>query len=637
MKRSTNYVVLRAVVVGAFLILIGRLWYMQVVRVNAYRAQAIAAKLQYRYVLAPRGIIYDRYGRPLVRNLPSLDVAITPIDWPGKGAIRESRLLSSLLHGSPRPGRIRGLVTAQEINPTRPVAIKTNLSLRTFYLIRSHADQLPGVSATEDFSHRHYMGSAPWPLSHILGYVGLIGPVDYKIDANPQGPYAYQRYTYQDSTGQAGIESVYDHALHGINGLQSSEINALGNQVTGWKTVSPAVPGNGIRLTIDSHLEEAAARDLQAGIQKLSAKHGAAVVMNPNNGQVLALVSLPSFNANIFTSAPGPKRTRAINHIAHDPAQPLYDISTQGAMPPGSIYKVITATAGLESGVINPQTTMDDTGTLQKCPTCPVFHGWNPNGLGSVNVVTAIEQSSDIFFYQVAGGGPDLPGNGVGPQRLDKWARKYGLGQPTGVGLPGEAAGLVPSPRELWKTQRRPWSYGDSYNMGIGQGDNLVTAIQMATVVSVVANGGNLVRPSIVAAITSPNGLRALQGHNFSLVPDIVSRHFVAPWIVSLISQGMRLGVTNTNGTSHYNVDLRNQSAGKTGTAQAGLSQYDGWWIGFAPYDHPKIAVCVVVPNSGAEGAFSAAPIGSKIMDDYFHISDPNWLNQVVRKIDFVN
>lgn len=636
MRRSTAYTFLRATVVVAFLILAGRLWYMQIVRVNAYRAQAIVLKSESRPILAPRGIIYDRNGKPLTRNLPSLNVSIIPDQWPSRSAKPESRFLSRLLSYKPGAARIRHIVASHQISPTSPVIIKANLGLRRFYLVRSHLNVLPGVYADETLGHREYLPSAGWSMAHILGYTEPISAQQYKIDGDRKGPYGYQHYTAADIAGQGGLELVYDHYLHGINGLERAQIDAFGNQVTPWKVVRRIVPGDGLRLTISTRLENEATDDLSAGIHKLNSRQGAAVLMNPWNGQVLAIVSLPSFNPNIFTAAPGPRRTREISAIYKNPAHPLFDVATQSAMPPGSIYKVVTATAGLAQGVITPSTVVDDTGTLQRCSGCPVFHGWDPHGLGTVNVVHALEMSSDIFFYQVAGGGPAIAGNGLGPYRLGKWAHRYGLGSPTGIGLPGEASGLVPSVHELWRTQHRPWSYGDSYNMGIGQGDNLVTPIQMARVVSAIANGGNLLRPQIVSAVTTQNGRTSLPGKNFGLVPDVVRRHFVAPWILGLIREGMRLGVTSPQGTSHWNVDLRNQAAGKTGTSQAGTN-YDGWWIGFAPYNHPKIAVAVVVPDSGAEGAFSAAPIGSKIIDDYFHITDPSWLNQVQRKVDFVN
>ncbi|HZT96270.1 MAG TPA: penicillin-binding transpeptidase domain-containing protein [Chloroflexota bacterium] len=629
MKRSTSYVLLRAAVVAIFAVLIGRLWYMQIVQVNAYRAQATVSRLQYRIIQAPRGIFYDRHGTPLVRNVASYDVTITPQNWPTSPAraFSEARLLSSLLHHHPGPLRIQHLVTASPGPPTAPVTVRAGVDLATYRVIQAEDLHLPGVGATQTFT-RHYLQSYPWPLSHLLGYVGPIDAATYHQDTT--GPWRYQRFTLTDIVGRSELEAVYDHRLHGVNGLQSSEIDAAGDQISPWKTVSPVRPGYGVRLTIGAHFQAQMARDLQAGLAHIGLRQGAAVALNPNNGQVLGMVSLPSYNADLFGESSTPQRTRAIDRIYKDPLHPLVDLTISAGMPPGSIFKVVTATAGLSEGVVTPDTVVNDTGQIQPCPVCPVFHGWK--ALGPVDMETAIEQSSDIYFYELAGGGPQIPGGGLGPRRLDKWAWLYGLGHTTGIELPGENPGLVPTPHLIQATQHRPWSVGDSYNSGIGQGDNIDTPLQMARVVSTIANGGSLVRPHIVAAITYPNGRRALPGQNFDLVPDIARPHFVQPWVASLIAQGMRLGVDNLYGTSFGEMDPRLHAAGKTGTAEDGNGVV-AWWMGFAPYNHPRIAIAVAVPNAAAEGAYVAAPIAGKIMEDYFHLKEPaTWVDLVQQK-----
>jgi len=635
-KKATGYTLLRAVVIGAFLILAGRLWYMQIVEVNAYRAQGKDFRLQTRVVEAPRGIIYDRHGAPLVRNVATYAVTITPAYWPsGATAIRESHFLSALLHGYPSARRIRVLAAGSFYTPsTQPVLVKRNIDVQTYWTLKAENNLLPGVGATQTFT-RHYLQTAPYPFSHILGYVGSIDKSTWIADQSSL--YSYQRYTLTDLVGKTGLESVFDHQLHGINGVQSSEINARGDQISPWKNVAPTVAGYGIRLTIGRKFEEQVAQDLQAGLSKLGVSKGAAVVMNPNNGQILAMVSLPSFNNDIFTATHGAKQQKEIDSLLHNPSQPLFDNSISAQMPPGSIYKIITASGALVDGVVTPSTIVDDTGTLQPCPACSVFHGWLKGGLGPVNIVSAIEESSDIYFYQAAGGGPDIRG-GLGPYRLAHWARAYGLGKPTGIGLPGEMPGLVPSVKEMLQHHQHLWSIGDSYNSGIGQGDNLVTPIQMARMVSVIANGGNLVKPQLVAAETYPTNPHARPGHNYDLVPDITHPHLLPGWAVSLIQQGMRLGVTSPVGTSYTEIDPRVNAAGKTGTAEAPGGTVDAWWVGYAPYDHPKIAVAVVIPQANAEGAFAAAPIGGKIMDSYFNISYPQWLDNVYpNRLDFFN
>lgn len=645
MKRGSSYLLLRVLVVGTFLVLSGRLWYMQVVQVDAYRSKAVESRIQTRIVPAQRGIIYDRNGVPFVRNSPRLTVTVTPESWPASRAVQESRLLSRLLHHHPTASKVRWLVNADQY-PTRPVTIKDFITLKTFYILRSYANQLPGVYASEDLSHRNYLGTAPYPLAHILGYVGAINSNQWRQDSGRR--WASQRYTANDIVGQAGVEEQFEHILHGTNGIQGSQIDAQLNQVSPWKTIKSAVPGDGIRLTISGHFENQVAQVLEASIKKMQTeccpiglpKQAAAVVMNPSNGQILAMVSLPSYNPNVYTSAQSRWRNRQLKAITK--GNDLFDITTGAALPPGSIYKIITATAGLESGVITPSTIVDDTGDLQRYPGARTFYGWQPPpGLGPLDIVHAIARSSDIFFYEAAGGGPNIPGNGIGPYRLGHWARMYGLGKPTGIQLPYENGGLVPSPKEVRKLHHRPWSYGDSYNMGIGQGDTLVTPLQMVRVVSVIANGGNLVRPTIIDAVTGPNGKHVLPGKNYGATPHIVRRHFVAKWVTSMIGDGMHLGVTwgypgDPLGTSYGQVDIRTNGAGKTGTAQT-PPWATAWWLGFAPYNHPRIAVCVVVPQARAEGAYAAAPIASKIMMDYLHKPDPNWLNLVTKRLLALN
>jgi penicillin-binding protein 2 len=636
-KKATAYALLRAAVIAAFLILAGRLWYMQIVQVNAYRAQGKDYRLQTRIVEAPRGIIYDRNGAPLVRNVATYAVTVTPAYWPsGRGGYTESRRLSNLLHGYPSARKIRNLASGSPYLPvTQPVLVKRNIDVQTYWTVKAENNLLPGVGGTQTFT-RHYLQTSPYPFSHLIGYVGSIDPQTLLTDQN--GQYTYQRYTPTDLVGQTGLESMFDHQLHGINGVQSSEINAAGDQISPWKTIRPAIPGYGIRLTIGRSFEEKVAQDLQTGMTKLGVTKGAAVAMNPKNGQILAMVSLPSYNSDVFTASRGTKRLKAINAIFHNPSQPLFDTSISGQMPPGSIFKIITASGALVDHIVTPSTIVDDTGILSPCPGCGVFHGWLKGGLGPVNIVSAIEQSSDIYFYQAAGGGPAIPRPGLGPYRLGQWERAYGLGKPTGIGLPGEMPGLVPTPKEILRSTGRHWSIGDSYNTGIGQGDNLVTPLQMARMVSVVANGGNLVKPQLVAAQTYPTGPHPLPGHNYALVPDVTHRHLVPGWAVSLIQQGMRLGVTQNSGTSWGELDPRVNAAGKTGTAEAPGGTVDAWWVGYAPYNNPKIAVAVVIPQADAEGAFAAAPIGGKIMDDYFHISYPQWINNVYpHRLDFFN
>jgi penicillin-binding protein 2 len=315
---------------------------------------------------------------------------------------------------------------------------------------------------------------------------------------------------------------------------------------------------------------------------------------------------------------------------------------------------VVTAAAGLQTGVINGNTTYDDTGSVKLCsvydPTaCQTFLGWNSAGLGTVNVVSALEKSSDIFFYTVAGGNPNVGKvPHLGPDRLAQYARLFGLGARTGVDLPDEATGSIPDSKSFWQLYHQPWHIGDSYNVGIGQGDNLVTPLQMVSVASTIANGGTVYRPRLVDHIAGRVLPRSrVAAHDQTIipfVPDPLRSGFISPGNLALIQAGMHASVNATpawQGTSYLAQDPRIDAAGKTGTAEVYGKAPHAWWIGYAPFNHPKVAVVVMVPNADSEGAYVGAPIGHKMLEDYFHLQpflvdrpgDHNWLDDVSQSL----
>jgi penicillin-binding protein 2 len=340
--------------------------------------------------------------------------------------------------------------------------------------------------------------------------------------------------------------------------------------------------------------------------------------------------------------------------VLKDPSDPLLNLATQGQFPPGSTYKVVTAAAGLQSGVINADTTYDDTGSIKLCATggsCQVFNGWAAGGLGTVSVVSALEKSSDIFFYTVAGGNPNI-GNVpyVGADRLAHYARLFGLGAKTGIELPSseEATGLIPDTKWFQNYYGQPWHIGNTYNVGIGQGDNLVTPLQMVNVAATIANGGTVYRPRLVDHISGrvvpQKGVLAQDQTIVPFVPDPVRSNFISPQNVSLIQQGMYESVNASGkwtGTSYLAQDPRIEIAGKTGTAEVYGKAPHAWWIGYAPFRNPQVAVVVMVPNADSEGAYVGAPIGHKMFEDYFHLQpylpdipkDHNWLDDVSQSL----
>lgn len=642
MRKKTRFLLLRATIIVVFTILAGRIWYVQVVMGNYYRAQADTSKIRLEPVQALRGIVYDRNGLPLVANAPSWNVEIIPHGIPPSQATRIYNRLSQLLNHDPSPAKIAWMVWSNRWRPYAPASIKQRVSDDTAMIIKQLHSQLPGVRA-EPSSVRQYALDSQLSLSHILGYTGVITPQQYTL---ARQMYHGEQYGQIDQAGRDGIELSMDAYLHGINSTDEVEVDA-GERPVRVLHHGTTVPGDSVYLTIDSNLQQQVANDLQTALQKLNVRQGVAVVEDVRNGQILALVSLPSYNNNWFS---GQISTKHWNTIARDPSHPLNDLATAGEYSPGSTYKVITAAAALQTGAVTADTVVDDTGSIKLGEK--TFYGWMAGGLGPMNIVSALALSSDIYFYTVAGGNPNLAVNPphAGATAVARYAQMLGLGQPTGIELPGEAAGLVPSP--AWYNGlkigdlRRPsadysWHIGDTYNTAIGQGFNLATPLQMANVAAAIANGGTLYRPHVVAKIVGRVVPRrgTLRKPEFvqPFVPSVIRQGFISQANLSLIQQGMHRGVNACNfsgGTSYYVCDRRIDAAGKTGTTEIVGHPPHAWWIGYAPFNHPRIAVAVLVPYANSEGAYAAAPIAHKIFEDYFHVAPkPNPLDNVQQQL----
>lgn len=654
MRKKTKFLLLRSSIIAAFAILSLRLWYVQVVQNSYYTAQADTSKIRLEPVQALRGIIYDDRGRQLVYNAPSWTVSIVQHGVPDASANRIYQHLSHLLGGRPSVASIQHTLQQNRFQPYTPVAIKTNVNQSTAMVLKQLHTQLPGVRVDPE-TVRHYHLDPTMSLSHLLGYAGMIDGQQYAVDSRL---YPAEHITPNDLVGRAGLELELDPYLHGINSTEEVEVDAGERPIRTLSRARP-VPGDSVYLTLDAHLQRQVANDLQAALNQIQVKQGVAIVEDVRTGAIKAMVSLPSFNNNWFSGGISEKRFRMLQNA---PGHPLNDLSIDGQYPPGSTYKIITAAAALGTHTVNINTTVDDTGFIKLCsvydPTaCQIFNGWKAGGLGVMNILTALAESSDIYFYTVTGGNPNV-GNvpHIGANRLAHYARLFGLGQPTGIELPGEAAGLVPSAR--WYNHlplgdpRRPnasytWHIGDSYNMAIGQGYNLATPLQIVNVAATVANGGTLYRPrliqKVVGRVVPKKG--ALK-HNTVLqpfVPSPVRRNIISPYDLHLIQEGMHESVTlkGWTGTSYYVKDPRIDAAGKTGTAEScvGCAPH-AWWVGYAPYNHPKIAVVVMVPYADAEGAYVAAPVAHKIMEDYFHLkpileppATTSWVQEVQKQL----
>lgn len=642
---SGRLMVYRVAVILVFVLLAGRLWQLQIVRGDQYRLRADSNRFRVEAIQAPRGVVYDRNGEIVIRNKASFAVSIVPADLPDDQAENIYEELSSLL-GIPVSSRSAGVGTVsrpgiQEIveagrdrDPYAPVLIKTNVPRDTALIIEEAHLSLPGVRVETAPIREYTTGSL---LSHLLGYMGPI-PKEWAE------AYEKQDYDPSDRIGLTGIEYTFEDMLRGDKGQRFVEVDVLGRVLRTIGDPIEPTPGDNLSLTVDTRLQADVERILHTALQKLGASSGVALVGNPNSGEILAMVSLPGYDDNLFA---GGIAAQDWENLTTAPFNPLLNRATAGLYPPGSTFKLIPATAALEEGVLAPNTLLNDPGVIlvknQYYPDNPdlaqPFYCWLRSGHGNLNIVGAIAQSCDVFFYKVAGGFEDFRGLGV--DRLAKYAELFGLGAPTGIDLPGEAAGLVPTPK--WKRQRfgadgGVWTTGNTYNMGIGQGDVLVTPLQMFSMVSVVANGGTLYRPQIVQRIVDSTG-KTLK----SLEPRVIRQVPVNPAYLAIVREGMRQAVTNGTAQSawtHLPEEVR--PAGKTGTAEFcqpneartdcvrdkdGNLPTHAWFVAFAPFEAPEIVVVVFVDGHNVghviEGSQVAAPIAADIIRTYFGL--PAW------------
>lgn len=512
----------------------GRLFELQIIYGAKNREIAEGNRIRKIVDPAPRGIILDRNGKELVRNVPIYRVKDLGDNGDEYKIISREEALKIEARGTNDPEKFR-----------------------------------------VDIGRRYIYGPV---LAHILGYLGEVN--EYEM---VQG-----RGKLGDLVGRTGIEEEYNYLLRGVDGGEVYEVNARGETIREIGKTQP-FPGRDLRLSIDAKLSEVAFKALEE-------KAGAVVVTEAKTGQVLVLVSSPSFDPQDITS-----------EVLADENQPMFDRALSGLYPPGSTFKIVTATAGLGEGKIDDNTIYDDKGFIQVGNF--IYKNWfytqYGKNEGPINLVRAIKRSTDTFFYKV--------GEWVGPGKLSEWAEKFGLGAKTGIDLPGEVAGLVPNPQWKEETTGERWFLGNTYHFAIGQADLLTTPLQINMMTSVIANGGKLCRPRIVDA--SEN--KVIECQDLKIKPEYLK----------LIAEGMK-EVCSPGGTAFPFFDFKPQTACKTGTAEFGplvngKRKTHAWFTAFAPFDSaqgkPAIVVTVLV-EGGGEGSYVAAPIAKKVIEEWFKL-----------------
>lgn len=581
----------------------------------------------YRMRLLPiepsRGLIYDRTGTPLAVNVPEFAVVLVPADVPRDNAGRRLALLALERETGVPYGEIETLLNAGErsADPLSAVTVRSGIGSQDAIAMRAALAAVPGVHVRAT-PVRQYEGGDLLP--HILGSVGLIAPEE-------ADGYLAQGYPLDARVGRSGVEATYEEELRGGAGRLLVVADPTGRQLDVLGALEP-VPGVDVVLSIDLGLQAAAMAALRDGIEaglpdareraELDGRDppqaaGAVVVLDVRSGELLALVSYPSYEASILAGSPGGSE---LERLLADPASPLIHRAYMDVRAPGSIFKVLVAAAALQEGVATPQTRITSTGSItvqdQYDPeTSYVFGDWAAHG--TLDLYGGIARSSDVYFYYLAGGYEqtgEQPFEGLGADRIAKYARAAGLGAPTGLDLPGEASGLAPDRAWKERTVGEPWVLGDTYTLGIGQGYLAVTPLQMAVAGAAIANGGEVLVPRVVHALQ--------RGTVTEVTPKVVARRLpVDAEHLAVVREAMRRAAA-PGGTAVRGQPAGMDIGGKTGTAEFGTRYPDGsldahgWFLGFAPFEEPEIAIAVYIEHG--VGAQHAAPVARVILEAYF-------------------
>jgi len=572
----------------AFLVLTLRLWHLQVLEGDRYEALSKSNRLRLRIEEGCRGLIVDRNGEVLAKNRPSFDVLITPGDVSDPNAI--CQVLSQFLKVNPT--ELAHQIEEGRERAHEPILVKRDIGEAAMVPLQERKHELGGVTLRvrplRFYPRRDFA-------THLLGYVSEINPAQLLREEN-------RDFRYGERIGQGGVEGAYDGLLRGIEGGEQVEVDASGHETRGLGHIEPKC-GYTMVLTLDADLQELAEEALQG-------KRGVVVVMNPLNGEILALVSKPSYDPNLFISRLTPRQW---NSLVLDPYHPLQNRALQSAYPPGSLFKLITAIAALNKGVITPDTRFRCEGKF----TLGTFDYacWKKEGHGTLDLKQAIAHSCNVYFYNTA--------LRVGMEEMAKTGREFGMGEPIGLRLCEEAQGLVPTPEWKREVKGERWYLGNTIQAGIGQGMMTATPLQILQMASAIANGGHLLRPMVVKEMRAPDG-EVVERYE----PELIREIPLPPDVLSAVRAGMWATV-NQNGTGAVAKIEGFDICGKTATAQVASRPLGGavrrapslvdhaWFVCFAPLSNPQIAMVVLVEHGGF-GSVVATQVARHVLEGIF-------------------
>ena len=565
-----------------------RIFYLNVVKGSYYEEISQGNRVRSVVIQAPRGKIFDRHGQVLVNNVPGIDAIIIPADLPRDPEAEKEfvRLTSDIL--GINEGEVLGKIGSADRASLKPVLLKESISQDQSLMIAENTHKLPGLMFS-DTAVREYIDG--YIFSHILGYEGKV--TKSELEENPG-------YLMTDYIGKQGIEKFYEKNLRGAHGARQIEVDSLGKSKREIGAISPS-PGSDIVLSLDSGLQKKIFDELSRVLETTETKTAAAVAINPKNGGVLALVSLPSYDNNVFVRGIS---AAEYNSLIGNPDKPLFNRAIAGEYPPGSTLKPIVALAALEEGVINEETTVSCTGAIHVGSYR--FGDWKTHG--ATDIRKAIAESCNVFFYSIGGGYGGIAG--LGMSKMKKYEDMFGLGKITGLDISGERPGFIPD--EDWKSDKfgEKWYSGDSYHASIGQGYITTTPLQLANSIAAIANGGTLYKPHFVQQI------KVSDEETLKNDPEKINAIPVSWKSMRIVQEGMRQTVTSGSAQSLNTLPV--EAAGKTGTSQFGSeNKTHAWFVSYAPFDNPEIAMAVLV-EGGGEGSSSAVPATRAVYDWYF-------------------
>jgi len=572
------------IVLLAMAAILGRLVYLQLLQGNRYLELSSKNRVRLVPIKAQRGLIYDRQGDLLVGNVSTFSICLIPAGLPKDPAARmkEFQLLEKLL--AIPTAEIEQKLKRWKRRYFEPIRIKTNIDRVVASLIEENGPELPGVIVITESRRQYRYDSLAF---HALGYVGEISENELAIR---------EGYQAGDIIGQAGMEKVYDHYLKGRNGWLHIEVDALGRQMGILGREEPWA-GHNLVLTLDQKVQTAAETALQG-------HKGVGVAIDPRNGEVLALASSPTFNPNEFS--------KGLDHgtwakLCADKSHPLTNRAIQGVYPPGSIFKIVTMMAALEERVVSPSEHFLCDGKFM-ISTWP-YRCWQAKGHWMVDAQKSLVESCDIYFYHT--------GLRLKVDRLDKWSQAFGLGKPTGLDLPNELSGLVPSPQWKERMQNMPWFPGNTVMFAIGQGYILSTPLQLLNPVAAVANHGMIYRPHLLKRVTTKSGRMIHE-----VKPEVMHHVPASPENWQRMQKYLTQVIDGRRGTGQNCRIPGIRLGGKTATAQNPHGEDHAGFVAYGPVDKPEIAVVVYLENAGGGGAL-AAPLARQVLEAYFGISKP--------------